>query len=472
MESNLPTNTQDAPGQPPHRRAGSRGTGPASELRRIELETLSIGHIPPIAWGTIRRWFSIREWIASWLLMGFGLLLLLLAATFLGAMLSDIGPTEGSGALGAVVLSGEMIAVATVPAALVFALGFSGHTAWRLAVWKVDDGAPWTTEQIRSIGSAGLRSFAICATLFVFATSCYSLMRGHFPELLLWTAIHAACFVIGSVTIAQSLIDERPMTRQIEDWFDTRMLRAIGVTIVSGAIAVAVLGLITMIGTWVLLLELHTATPWPLETAFWNMGATWRLLPPMAQFPVALWVTCAATVAVIAGTKALLAALVRTSDSDGIVDDQALDESDRTGQPGRSALAVACALVAAVVFLTIRGGPPPRPVQTPAEYHGSWRSTQPGCSYLFELYPDGSFEASPEVCGISTRNFIGHWYVEHNKMVWLYGPAMHSRPDANPILVKTAERFELRELDGKITIFTRPNAQLPVSTQAYPHEGL
>ncbi len=91
----------------------------------------------------------------------------------------------------------------------------------------------------------------------------------------------------------------------------------------------------------------------------------------------------------------------------------------------------------------------------PERFIGTWRSSQPKCDYLFELYLDGEFFAKPISCAISSRDFHGVWGVYENKMVWLYEQFNTWQPDINDMDVVSSETFLLLEKDGRRTLFTR-----------------
>ena len=495
-------------------------SGQPSDQRRIELASLSFGDILPIAFGTIRRLFSVRDWIASLVLAGATLLLLVLGLNVVGSMLGSLGRPEGFGVLGMAVLAGGLVSIAAVPMFLLCAVGFVFHAAWRLAVWETGDGAPWTPDQTRPILAVGLRSIVLWLPLLAFGTGvaflATALIGREVLEPLVSICMQAAFFTAGSVALAQSLVDERPMTQQMAAWFDKRMFHAAWVSAVSGLITSVVVSFIVLGGAWVMTLGLATVISGP--PASWGIGLFRLLLKsPVSMLLVAAWVVCASIVAGVAGIKAFLAALV-TIAGEGrpaavrqapapppaplpaplptslpvslpalppaprqTADRPAGDEPPRPdprripdracprprssaavkepdGFPIGAAIATGCVVAAAALFFMMRSGSTSQPEPAAAEFHGSWRSSQPGCSYLFELHSDGSFDAWPEDCNISTRTFVGTWRVTNNKMIWIHDSA--ARPDANPIRARTADRFELQEQDGGITTFTRLKAPL------------
>ncbi len=91
----------------------------------------------------------------------------------------------------------------------------------------------------------------------------------------------------------------------------------------------------------------------------------------------------------------------------------------------------------------------------PDEFVGTWRSSQPHCDYLFELYADGEFFGKPISCSITSRNFRGVWGIYEDKMVWLYERFDRWQPDINDIDVVSNDTFLLLENDGQRTLFTR-----------------
>lgn len=108
------------------------------------------------------------------------------------------------------------------------------------------------------------------------------------------------------------------------------------------------------------------------------------------------------------------------------------------------ALAVACAALLAC-------SPQPKPEQ----FAGTWKSSRMATAPL-HLHANGEWEIRSDAGAVMQ---YGVWQLEGRDFVWTIkqedGRLLR---DPNPIVAVKADRFELRERDGSVTVFRRLTA--------------
>ena len=90
---------------------------------------------------------------------------------------------------------------------------------------------------------------------------------------------------------------------------------------------------------------------------------------------------------------------------------------------------------------------------------GRWATSTSAMVTELELRPEGRFVATFLVSGSFVGKVSGRWELRGQKLVWRYdkdnGLVPADREDTNAILEFSRERFTLREIDGRVSVYTK-----------------
>lgn len=114
-----------------------------------------------------------------------------------------------------------------------------------------------------------------------------------------------------------------------------------------------------------------------------------------------------------------------------------------------AALRAARGLALAVLGAALLAGCSPQP--KPEQFAGTWKSSRMATAPL-HLHPNGEWEIRSAE---GTVMQYGVWQLRDRTFVWSIKQGDNLMHDPNPIVAVKADRFELRERDGSVTVFQR-----------------